>query len=42
MLLEMDVKLVPLLIIKGKPVKSIEKELRLLPYVKDKKIFIYC
>lgn len=35
-------KLLPLLIIKGELGKSIEKELRSLPYVKDKKIVIYC
>ena len=35
-------KLPPLLIIKVEPGKSIEKELRTLPYERDKKIFIYC
>ena len=35
-------KLHKLLIIKGEPDKLIEKELRPLPYIRDKKIFINC
>ena len=35
-------KLPPLLILKGEPGKTIEKELRELPYVRDKSMFIYC
>ena len=35
-------KLPSLLILKGEPWKTIEKELRGLPYVRDKSMFIYC
>ena len=35
-------KFPPLLIIKGEPGNSIEIELRLLSYVREKNIFIYC
>ncbi len=34
-------KLPPLLILKGESGKTIEKELRGLPYVRDKSMFIY-
>jgi len=35
-------KLSPLLILKGEPGKTIEKELRGLPYARDESMLIYC
>ena len=35
-------KLPPFIIVKGEPGKTVEKDLRNLPYIRDKSLFLYC